>query len=159
MPLDTLAAFQSALNRPTDPTDPNGIAHATDSTDVGVVTALFTSLAAEGEIRVDDTSGISPGMIVTGTGFTSETVTVVAVNSSILLTLSIIVPDPVPAPGTVLTFTNPTYIAGASTKAARATAKIAWANYVQDYREALRVGDSAGPPEFPDGGEIDYADD
>lgn len=84
MPLDTLAAFQSALNRPTDPTDPNGIAHATDSTDVGD---------------------------------------------------------------------------GAATKAARATAKIAWANYVQDYREAYRVGDSAGPPEFPDGGEIDYADD
>ena len=73
----------------------------------GVVTALFTSLAAEFEIRVDDTTGISPGMIVTGTGFDSETVTVVAVNSSTSLTLSIIVPDPVPAPGTVLTFTNP----------------------------------------------------
>lgn len=73
----------------------------------GAVTALFVSLAAEAEIIVDDTTGISPGMIVTGTGFTSETVTVVAVNSSTLLTLSIIVPDPVPAPGTVLTFTTP----------------------------------------------------
>lgn len=73
----------------------------------GAVTALFVSLIAEAEIRVDDTTGISPGMIVTGTGFTSETVTVVAVNSSISLTLSIIAPDPVPAPGTVLTFTNP----------------------------------------------------
>lgn len=84
MPLDTLAAFQSALNRPTDPTDPNGIAHAVDSTDTGD---------------------------------------------------------------------------GVVTKAARATAKIAWANYVQDYKEASRVGDSSGPAEFPDGGEIDYADD
>lgn len=73
----------------------------------GSVTALFVSLAAEAEIIVDDTTGISPGMIVTGTGFTSETVTVVAVNSSTSLTLSIIAPDPVPAPGTVLTFTNP----------------------------------------------------
>lgn len=73
----------------------------------GSVTALFVSLAAEAEIIVDDTTGISPGMIVTGTGFTSETVTVVAVNSSTSLTLSIIAPDPVPSPGTVLTFTNP----------------------------------------------------
>ena len=32
-------------------------------------------------------------------------------------------------------------------------------NYVQDYREALRVDDSSGPPEFPDNGEIVYADD
>ena len=84
MPLDTLAAFQSTLNRPTDPYDPNGIAHATDSADTGD---------------------------------------------------------------------------GTATKASRAAAKIAWANYVQDYREAYRVGDSAGPPEFPDNGEIDYADD
>lgn len=84
MPLDTLAAFQSTLTRPDDPSDPNGIAHATDSSDTGD---------------------------------------------------------------------------GAATKAARAAAKIAWANYVQDYREAYRVGDSSGPPEFPDGGEIDYADD
>ena len=84
MPLDTLAAFQSTLNRPTDPYDPNGIAHATDSADTGD---------------------------------------------------------------------------GTATKAARAVAKLAWANYVQDYREAYRVGDSSGPPEFPDGGEIDYADD
>jgi len=48
---------------------------------------------------------------------------------------------------------------GAATKAARATAKIAWANYVQDYKEAYKVGDSSGPAEFPDNGEIDYADD
>ena len=48
---------------------------------------------------------------------------------------------------------------GAATKAARAVAKIAWANYIQDYREAYRVGDSSGPPEFPDNNEIDYADD
>ena len=159
MPLDTLAAFQSTLTRPDDPSDPNGIAHDTDSTDVGVVTALFVSLAAEAEIIVDDTTGISSGMIVTGTGFTLETVTVVAVNSSTSLTLAIIAPDPVPSPGTVITFTNPTYIAGAATKAARAVAKLAWANYVQDYREAYRVGDSSGPPEFPDNGEIDYTDD
>jgi hypothetical protein len=153
-----LAAFQSTLTRPDDPSDPNGIAHATDSTDVGVVTALFVSLGAEFEIRVDDTSGISPGMIMTGADY-SGTVTVVTVISSTSLEMSIIAPDTVPAPGTVLTFTNPTYIAGAATKAARAVAKLAWANYVQDYREAYRVGDSSGPPEFPDGGEIDYADD
>jgi hypothetical protein len=48
---------------------------------------------------------------------------------------------------------------GAATKAARAATKIAWANYIQDYREAYRIGDSSGPPEFPDNGEIDYADD
>jgi hypothetical protein len=84
MPLDTLAAFQSTLARPNDPTDPNGISHATDSADTGD---------------------------------------------------------------------------GAATKAARATAKIAWANYVQDYREAYKVGDSSGPAEFPDNGEIDYAND
>ena len=48
---------------------------------------------------------------------------------------------------------------GAATKAARAAAKIAWANYVQDYKQALIVGDSSGPVEFPDNGEITYADD
>ena len=48
---------------------------------------------------------------------------------------------------------------GAATKAARAAAKIAWSQYVQDYREALRVGDSSGPSEFPDNGEITYSDD
>ena len=48
---------------------------------------------------------------------------------------------------------------GAATKASRSAAKIAWANYVQDYKLALTVGDSSGPPEFPDNGEIDYADD
>ena len=125
----------------------------------GSVTALFVSLGAEFEIRVDDTTGISPGMIMTGMDYGGATVTVVTVNSSTSLEMSIIAPDTVPAPGTVLTFTNPTYIAGAATKAARAVAKLAWANYVQDYREAYRVGDSSGPPEFPDGGEIDYADD
>lgn len=84
MALDTLGANQQTLERPNDPLDPNGIAHATDSADTGD---------------------------------------------------------------------------GAATKAARATAKLAWANYVQDYREALRIGDSSGPTEFPDNGEIDYADD
>ena len=84
MPLDTLAAFQSTLNRPNDPYDTNGIAHATDSADTGN---------------------------------------------------------------------------GVATKASRAAAKIAWANYVQDYREAYRIGDSSGPTEFPDNGEIDYAND
>ena len=49
---------------------------------------------------------------------------------------------------------------GAATKAARAAAKIAWAQYVQDYRVAKYITeDSSGPPEFPDNGEIDYADD
>lgn len=81
MPLDTLWVAQSTLVRPNDPYDPNGISHATDSTDIGD---------------------------------------------------------------------------GAATKLSRETAKIAWANYVQDYREALRIGDSSGPPEFPDNGEIDY---
>jgi len=84
MSLDTLWDKQPTLARPNDPRDPNGIAHATDSTDVGD---------------------------------------------------------------------------GAATKAARAAAKLAWANYVQDYKQALIVGDSSGPVEFPDNGEIDYADD
>ena len=85
MALDTLADFQSTLERPTSPSDPNGIAHATDSSDTGN---------------------------------------------------------------------------GVATKAARAAAKIAWANYIQDYRVANYVTqDSSGPAEFPDNGEIDYADD
>jgi hypothetical protein len=84
MSLDTLGPNQLALTRPTDPHDPNGIAHATDSSDTGD---------------------------------------------------------------------------GAATKAARAAAKLAWANYVQDWKEAYRVGDSSGPLEFPDNNEIDYADD
>jgi hypothetical protein len=84
MSLDILGARQLTLARPTEPHDPNGIAHATDSADTGN---------------------------------------------------------------------------GVATKAARASAKIAWANYVQDYKEALIVGDSSGPVEFPDNGEIDYADD
>lgn len=84
MALDTLGPNQTALTRPTDPHDPNGIAHATDSSDTGN---------------------------------------------------------------------------GVATKAARAAAKLAWAQYVQDWKEAYRVGDSSGPPEFPDNGEIDYADD
>lgn len=85
MALDTLGPNQLALTRPTDPYDPNGIAHATDSSDTGN---------------------------------------------------------------------------GVATKASRATAKIAWAQYVQDYRVANYVTqDSSGPSEFPDNGEIDYADD
>jgi hypothetical protein len=85
MSLDTLGANQLTLTRPTDPYDPNGIAHATDSTDTGD---------------------------------------------------------------------------GAATKAARAAAKIAWAQYVQDYRVANYITeDSSGPAEFPDNGEITYADD
>lgn len=84
MPLDTLASFQSTLNRPTDPHDPNGISHATDSSDIGD---------------------------------------------------------------------------GVATKEARAAAKIAWANYVQDWKIAYIVNDSSGPAEFPDNGEITYADD
>jgi len=71
------------------------------------VTALFTSLGAEFEIRVDDTTGISPGMIMTGMDYGGATVTVVTVNSSTSLEMSIIAPDTVPAAGTVLTFTNP----------------------------------------------------
>ena len=47
---------------------------------------------------------------------------------------------------------------GAATKASRAAAKIAWANYVQDYRNAI-IEDSTVPVSFPDNGEIDYADD
>jgi hypothetical protein len=74
MSLDTRGDNQPGLNRPTDPREPNGIAHATDSTDTGN---------------------------------------------------------------------------GAATKASRAAAKIAWANYVQDYKQALAVGDSSGPVEFP----------
>ena len=73
----------------------------------GSVTALFTSLGAEFEIRVDDTTGISPGMVMTGMDYGGATVTVVTVNSSTSLEMSIIAPDTVPAPGTVLTFTNP----------------------------------------------------
>ena len=84
MALDTLWEKQPTLNRPNDPRDPNGIAHATDSADTGN---------------------------------------------------------------------------GVATKAARATAKIAWANYVQDWKIAEIVDDSSGPPEFPDNGEITYADD
>ena len=71
------------------------------------VTALFTSLGAEFEIRVDDTTGISPGMIMTGMDYGGATVTVVTVNSSTSLEMSIIAPDTVPDAGTVLTFTNP----------------------------------------------------
>jgi hypothetical protein len=48
---------------------------------------------------------------------------------------------------------------GIATKAARVVAKIAWGNYIQDYREARVLNDSSGPPEFPDNGEIIYADD
>ena len=84
MGLDTLWDKQSTLARPNDPHDPNGIAHATDSADLGD---------------------------------------------------------------------------GVATKASRAATKLAWARYVQDYKQALIVGDSSGPVDFPDGGEIDYADD
>lgn len=46
----------------------------------------------------------------------------------------------------------------ADTKTDRASAKLAWAMYVQDYKIAKKVGDSAGPPEFPTGTVI-YPDD
>lgn len=80
----TLSALQTTLTRPNDPHDPNGIAHATDSSDLGD---------------------------------------------------------------------------GVATKAARAVAKLAWANYTQDYKQAYQIGDSSGPPVFPDNGEITYAND
>jgi hypothetical protein len=46
----------------------------------------------------------------------------------------------------------------ADTKADRAAAKIAWAQYVQDYKIAYVVGDSSGPAEFP-AGTVIYPDD
>jgi len=46
----------------------------------------------------------------------------------------------------------------ADVKADRITAKNGWADYVQDYKVALQVGDSSGPAEFPDNGEITYTD-
>lgn len=39
----------------------------------------------------------------------------------------------------------------ADTKADRAAAKLAWAEYVQDYKIAKKTGDSSGPVEFPAG--------
>ena len=48
----------------------------------------------------------------------------------------------------------------ANTKADRATAKLAYALFVQDVKIAVAVGDSAGPSEFPVAGSaIAYADD
>ena len=83
MSLDTLGPKQLNLTRPNSPSDPNGIAHATDSSDTGN---------------------------------------------------------------------------GVATKASRATAKLAWAQYVQDYLVANYVTqDSSGPAVFPDNGEIDYS--
>jgi len=88
MALDTLSSGtidHSALNRPTDQYDPNGISRATDSADGG-----------DGE----------------------------------------------------------------TTKASRATAKLAYARFVQDVKIATAVGDSGGPAEFPvSGSGITYADD
>lgn len=46
MPLDTLWEKQSMLTRPDDPTDPNGIAHATDSSDTGNGAATKAARAA-----------------------------------------------------------------------------------------------------------------
>lgn len=46
----------------------------------------------------------------------------------------------------------------ADTKADRAAAKLAWAQYVQDYKVAYKVGDSSGPAEFP-AGTVIYPDD
>lgn len=83
MTLDVLGPRQQTLDRPVNPRDPNGIAHATNSSDTGD---------------------------------------------------------------------------GVSTKTSRAAAKIAWSEYVQDYKQALIVGDSSGPPQFPDN-IITYAND
>lgn len=47
---------------------------------------------------------------------------------------------------------------GVATKAARVTAKLQWADYVDNYKSARQTGDSSGPPEFPYTG-ITYSDD
>jgi len=44
------------------------------------------------------------------------------------------------------------------TKADRITAKLAWTDFVQDWKVARTVGDSSGPAIFPDAGEIIYTD-
>jgi len=44
------------------------------------------------------------------------------------------------------------------TKADRITAKSGWADYVQNWKVARTVGDSSGPANFPDYGEITYTD-
>jgi hypothetical protein len=46
----------------------------------------------------------------------------------------------------------------ADTKEDRKAAKLAWAEYVQDWKIAQQVGDSSGPPQFPTG-TIIYPDD
>ncbi len=51
-----------------------------------------------------------------------------------------------------------TSASASDTKADRAAAKIAWAEYVQDYKVARKVGDSSGPAEFP-AGTVIYPDD
>jgi hypothetical protein len=84
MTLDVLGPNQTNLERPTSPRDPNGIAHATNSSDTGD---------------------------------------------------------------------------GTTTKASRAAAKIAWSQFIQDWKIARIVDDSSGPAQFPDNGEIVYADD
>jgi hypothetical protein len=47
---------------------------------------------------------------------------------------------------------------GTTTKASRAATKIAYSQWLQDYRNAI-IEDSTVPVAFPDNGEIDYADD
>jgi hypothetical protein len=47
----------------------------------------------------------------------------------------------------------------ADTKTDRIAAKLAWARYVQDYKSALKTGDSSGPSEFPNDGTIIYPND
>ncbi len=83
--LSSSSPNQSALTRPNDPHDPNGIAHAVDLADTGN---------------------------------------------------------------------------GVATKASRTHANQAWSRYVQDYKIALLVGDSAGPAEFDQASSgITYSDD
>ena len=147
----TLGPNQQDLDRPTDPHDPNGIAHATANDDV--LETAYDDARAVLDALLD--AGDYGAQLQSPSDYTYYEI---ALRQKALNPL---IPDEVVEAALDVLNAYNTWQAGnaVATKAARAAAKLAWANYVQDWKEAYRVGDSSGPPEFPDNGEIDYADD
>lgn len=155
--LSTDQPNESDIQRPDDPRDPNGISDSKRLLMIGATAGELTSsenLSVSGPILINDRIEfleVSTTNLELNTNYLVKTVDI-NTNTFTISSLS----------GEIVTPNNTSsqdakIILWDQTKRERAQTKLAWANYVQDWKIAYVIGDSSGPVEFPDNGEIKYS--